>query len=136
MCPFCDGIGYEIIDGHDAKFRSTCRFCNGKGHNVVHKCSYCLGYGKILVDRTVVVPIPPGIVDGETIKVNVQHHQDDKMLGNIEEAQHIFITFRVEDSDYFTVDNENGIDIHSEATISLSQAIFGGTIKIDGLYTD
>src|SRR5699024_4311714 len=80
--------------------------------------------------------IPAGILDGETMKVNVDAAQDDLDLGLEERVQQMFITFRVDPSSYFTVDEENGVDLHSEATISLGQAIFGGRIKIDGLYTD
>lgn len=45
----------------------------------------------------------------------------------------IFITFRVEKSDYFKRD---GSDIHTDANISLSQAGLGGTIRIQGIYED
>lgn len=45
----------------------------------------------------------------------------------------IFITFRVEKSDYFRRD---GSDVHTDAEISLSQAVLGGTIRIQGIYED
>lgn len=44
-----------------------------------------------------------------------------------------FITFRVDKSDYFKRD---GADVHTEAEISVSQALLGGTIRIQGLYED
>lgn len=43
----------------------------------------------------------------------------------------IFITFRVEKSKYFRRD---GPDIHTDADISISQAILGGTTRIEGVY--
>lgn len=91
-----------------------------------------MGYGKSLIKRKLVLPVPPGIVDGETVKVTVDPADDDHVYGT-HEAQEIFITFRVEPSDYFNVD---GFDLHSDATISIAQAVFGGKIKIDGLYQD
>lgn len=45
----------------------------------------------------------------------------------------IFVTFIVEKSDYFRRD---GCDIHTDATISLSQAVLGGTIRVQGIYED
>lgn len=45
----------------------------------------------------------------------------------------IFITFRVSKSDYFRRD---GSDVHTTVPISLSQAILGGTVKIQGIYED
>lgn len=43
----------------------------------------------------------------------------------------VFITFRVEKSDYFRRD---GSDIHTDAVISISQAILGGTTRVQGIY--
>lgn len=45
----------------------------------------------------------------------------------------LFVTFRVEKSSYFKRD---GFDVHTEAEISVSQALLGGTIRIQGLYED
>lgn len=50
-------------------------------------------------------------------------------MGNKE----LFITFRVEKSDYFRRD---GPDVHTDAEISLSQAVLGGTIRVQGVYED
>ena len=67
--------------------------------------------------------------------MNIDPSDDDHAIGT-KDCQTIFITFRVDQSGYFRVDEENGIDLHSDATLSLGQAIFGGRIKIDGLYSD
>ena len=48
-------------------------------------------------------------------------------------GQEVFITVRVDDSDYFTRDK---YDVHTTAYISLSQAILGGIIRISGLHGD
>lgn len=61
-----------------------------------------------------------GIEDGQTVRMP---------LGKKE----LFVTFRVEKSDYFRRD---GADVHTEAEISVSQAVLGGTIRIQGLYED
>lgn len=45
----------------------------------------------------------------------------------------LFITFKVERSNYFRRD---GADVHTEANVSLSQAVLGGTIRIQGVYED
>lgn len=45
----------------------------------------------------------------------------------------LFVTFKVDKSDYFKRD---GADIHTEAEISVAQALLGGTIRIQGLYED
>ena len=43
------------------------------------------------------------------------------------------MTVRVEESDYF---RREGQDVHTQASISLSQAILGGVIRVSGLYED
>lgn len=66
------------------------------------------------------VPVPAGVEDGQTIRMPI---------GNKE----IFVTFRVEKSRYFRRD---GPDVHTEAGISLAQAVLGGTIRVEGVYED
>lgn len=61
-----------------------------------------------------------GVEDGQTMRVN---------MGSSE----VFVTFRVKTSEKFRRDKE---DIHSEAGISIVQAILGGAIKIPGIYED
>lgn len=70
--------------------------------------------------KKVTVPVPAGVEDGQTVRMAVGRKE-------------IFITFRVEKSRYFRRD---GSDVHTEAEISLSQAILGGTIRIQGVYDD
>lgn len=48
-------------------------------------------------------------------------------------SKYLFLHFRVEKSRYFRRD---GADVHTEAEISLSQAILGGTIRVQGVYDD
>ncbi|XP_013791198.2 protein tumorous imaginal discs, mitochondrial-like isoform X1 [Limulus polyphemus] len=45
----------------------------------------------------------------------------------------LFITFRVQQSDYF---HRDGADVHTDATISLSQAVLGGAVRVQGIYED
>jgi DnaJ family protein A protein 3 len=61
-----------------------------------------------------------GVEDGQTVRMPVGRKE-------------VFITFRVEKSDYFRRD---GADIHTDANISLSQAVLGGTIRVRGIYED
>lgn len=61
-----------------------------------------------------------GVEDGQTVRMPVGKKE-------------VFITFRVEKSDYFRRD---GADVHTDAEISLSQAVLGGTIRVRGLYED
>ena len=61
------------------------------------------------------IAIPGGIEDGQTLRMSIG--------GNKE----IFVTVRVEQSTYF---RREGFDVHSDAKISLSQALLGGIIRV------
>ncbi len=58
--------------------------------------------------------------DGQTVRMQVGQKE-------------VFITFRVEKSDYFRRD---GADIHTDAAITFSQAALGGAIRIQGIYEE
>lgn len=45
----------------------------------------------------------------------------------------LFVTVRVQKSPYF---KQQGADVHTDADISLSQAVLGGTIRVQGVYED
>jgi len=73
-----------------------------------------------LSKRKLSVPIPAGIADGQTLRLNVG-------------KQEVFVTVRVNESEYF---RREGYDVHTNANISISQAILGGIIRIKGLHED
>lgn len=45
----------------------------------------------------------------------------------------LFVTIRVQQSPYF---RQQGADVHTDADISLAQAVLGGTIRVQGVYED
>lgn len=119
-CQYCNGTGMETISTGPFVMRSTCRYCQGTRMYIKFPCNECDGKGQTVQRKRVTVPVPAGIEDGQTVRMNV---------GNKE----LFITFKVEKSRYFKRD---GPDIHTDAEISLSQAVLGGTIRIQGVYED
>merc|ERR1719167_1223133 len=119
-CQQCSGTGMETVSTGPFMMRSTCRRCHGKGTWNKNPCSQCNGHGQANHRKKVSVPVPAGIEDGQTVRMPV---------GNKE----VFITFKVEKSDYFT---RKGADVHTEAHISLAQAALGGTIRVQAIYED
>ncbi|XP_025088835.1 protein tumorous imaginal discs, mitochondrial-like isoform X2 [Pomacea canaliculata] len=119
-CHQCNGTGMETISTGPFVMRSTCRACGGARMIIKTPCTECAGKGKIILKKKVVVPVPAGVEDGQTVRMPV---------GN----QEVFITFKVAKSRHFRRD---GADIHSDALITLSQAILGGTIRIPGIHGD
>ena len=52
---------------------------------------------------------------------------------SIGQNREVFITVRVEESDYF---RREGYDVHTTASIGISQALLGGIISLTGLHED
>ncbi|XP_059056871.1 protein tumorous imaginal discs, mitochondrial-like isoform X2 [Achroia grisella] len=119
-CTYCNGTGMETFSRGPFVMRSTCRHCHGTRMLIKFPCTECEGKGQSVQRKKVTVPVPAGVEDGQTVRMAV---------GNNE----IFITFKVESSSYFKRD---GPDVHTDCTISISQALLGGTVRIQGLYED
>ncbi|KTF72269.1 hypothetical protein cypCar_00042395 [Cyprinus carpio] len=117
-CGSCNGTGMETVNTGPFVMRSTCRRCGGRGSVITSPCTACRGTGQTKQRRTVTVPVPAGIEDGQTVRMPVGKKE-------------IFITFRVQKSPIFRRD---GADIHSDVMISVAQAILGGTVRAQGLY--
>ncbi len=119
-CPQCHGTGMETVTTGPFMMRSTCRRCHGKGSWVKDPCKECRGSGLTRQRKKTVVPVPPGIEDGQTVRMAVGKRE-------------VFVTFRVAKSDYF---RRQGADVHTDATVSLAQAALGGTIRVQGIHED
>uniref|UniRef100_A0A8C6NJ61 DnaJ homolog subfamily A member 3, mitochondrial n=1 Tax=Nothobranchius furzeri TaxID=105023 RepID=A0A8C6NJ61_NOTFU len=117
-CNHCNGSGMETINTGPFVMRSTCRRCGGKGSVVSTPCTFCRGSGQTKQRKMVMVPVPAGVEDGQTVRMPVGKKE-------------IFITFRVQKSPVFRRD---GADIHSDVHVSVAQAILGGTVRAQGLY--
>ncbi|XP_066833639.1 dnaJ homolog subfamily A member 3, mitochondrial isoform X1 [Anser cygnoides] len=117
-CHYCNGTGMETINTGPFVMRSTCRRCGGRGSIITTPCLVCRGRGQTKQKKTVVVPVPAGVEDGQTVRMPVGKKE-------------IFITFRVQKSSVF---RRNGADIHSDLLISVAQAVLGGTARCQGLY--
>ncbi|KAH8402200.1 hypothetical protein KR009_010460, partial [Drosophila setifemur] len=119
-CQYCNGTGFETVSTGPFVMRSTCRYCQGTRQHIKYPCTECEGKGRTVQRRKVTVPVPAGIENGQTVRMQV----GDKEL---------FVTFRVEKSDYFRRD---GADVHTDVAISLAQAVLGGTVRVQGVYED
>ncbi|KAG5279452.1 hypothetical protein AALO_G00077930 [Alosa alosa] len=117
-CHSCNGTGMETVNTGPFVMRSTCRRCGGRGSVISSPCRSCQGTGQTKQKRTVMVPVPAGIEDGQTVRMPVGQKE-------------IFITFKVQKSPVFRRD---GADIHSDVLVSVAQAILGGTVRAQGLY--
>ncbi|XP_018353343.1 PREDICTED: protein tumorous imaginal discs, mitochondrial-like isoform X1 [Trachymyrmex septentrionalis] len=119
-CQYCNGTGMETISTGPFVMSSTCRYCQGTRTHIKFPCTECNAKGQTVQRKKITVPVPAGVEDGQTIRMAIGKKE-------------IFVTFRVEKSRYFRRD---GPDVHTDAEVSLAQAVLGGTIRVEGVYED
>jgi molecular chaperone DnaJ len=68
-CPVCHGSGLVSRDQGAFSFSEPCRECQGAGTVVQEKCPTCHGTGGVTKTRTLNVRIPPGVTDGQRIRI-------------------------------------------------------------------
>lgn len=119
-CGHCGGSGMEQVTQGPFVMRSTCRKCGGNGKIVTHPCTKCRGKGEVLQSKTLNVPVPAGVENNQTVRMRVG-------------TREVFITFRVSPSPIF---RRQGSDVHSDVTISITQALLGDVIKVPGIQNE
>jgi molecular chaperone DnaJ len=69
VCPQCGGSGEILVDQGPFSFSQVCPQCAGRGTIVTDPCPQCRGRGVERRRRDVKVRIPPGVDDGQRIRV-------------------------------------------------------------------
>lgn len=70
VCPECSGTGHVSRGaGGGFAFDEPCRECRGQGLLVDDPCPTCTGSGRSTTERSLTVRIPPGVSDGQKIRV-------------------------------------------------------------------
>ena len=129
-CSRCNGTGTIIVEQATILGRiqtqSSCPNCGGTGKTIDHKCSACRGEGKVKNDDPIVINIPSGIDDEQTLRVPLQ---GDAGINGGPNGD-LFITFKVKDHEFF---KRSGNDVSLEMPITFSQAALGASIEVDTL---
>jgi molecular chaperone DnaJ len=71
LCPQCGGQGRVAQQGFGGMFRmvTTCPNCHGRGSVIREYCAECGGTGRQMRKRVVTVKIPPGVHEGQAIRI-------------------------------------------------------------------
>jgi molecular chaperone DnaJ len=69
QCPVCSGSGQTMREQGGFAFPEPCRNCRGRGIVVDDPCPTCQGSGHATIVRTTQVRIPPGVHDGQRIRL-------------------------------------------------------------------
>lgn len=129
-CGACGGSGHVRVQQNTVfgSFASmhTCDACGGTGKLVKEPCSDCKGRGRVSQTRKIIVNVPAGIDNGQTLT----------MPGEGEAGQRggpsgdLYISIRVKPHKLFV---RKGYDLYLEMTVSLPVAMLGGEIQVPTL---
>lgn len=124
-CRNCQGQGQINHAQGFFMVQSTCAVCQGRGKTISASCSRCQGQGVGTEASTLTLTIPPGIQDGQTLRVQGKGEQ---VPGGT--PGDLYVSLHVAKDPRFT---RQGHDVSSEVFISYARAALGGEIEIDTL---
>jgi molecular chaperone DnaJ len=106
--------------------QQSCRGCGGAGVIITDPCSGCNGYGRITVQRTLEIKVPPGVDTGIVLGVEGEGEAGDPGAprGNLE------CVVRVKDHGLF---HRDGLNLVCQVPITFSQAALGAELEVPTL---
>ena len=129
-CPRCGGSGRlrQMARSVFGQFvhTSACPQCEGSGRIVEHPCETCSGAGRTLDERTLEVEVPPGIHDGQRIRLSGEGHAG--ALGG--RAGDLYVLVHIRSDERFV---REGNDIFSQADLTIVQAALGASVTVETL---
>jgi molecular chaperone DnaJ len=129
-CPTCEGAGrlQHVSRTAFGEFvrTQTCPRCGGSGRVVEHPCRECEGSGRIVEERTLEVEVPPGIHDGQQIRLSGEGHAGS--LGG--RAGDLYVQVRMRPDPRFV---REGNDLFSTVDLTMTQAALGTTVQVPTL---
>jgi molecular chaperone DnaJ len=100
-----------------------CGRCGGSGRIVEHPCEACSGAGRTLEDRSLELQIPPGIHDGQRIRLSGEGHAG--ALGG--QAGDVYVLVHIRPHDRLV---REGDDVYSTVDLTMTEAALGARATI------
>lgn len=129
-CSECGGRG-QLSRAQRTVFGSfvqvvTCGACEGSGTRVDKPCKSCEGRGRNRVRQTIEVRIPPGIDDGDRLRLGGQG----EVAARGGEAGDLFVEVHVRPHARFA---RHGSDLLAALPVDYATLVLGGTLSLDTL---
>jgi molecular chaperone DnaJ len=129
-CPACGGVGrlQQVSRTAFGEFvrSQTCQACGGAGHVVDRPCPDCEGSGRAVEERKLEVEIPPGIHDGQRIRITGEGHAGSP--GG--RSGDVYVQVRVRPDPRFV---REGNDIFCTVDLTMTDAALGTTVNVPTL---
>ena len=125
-CATCGGSGQVARGGGFFQMVSTCPQCHGSGQMITNPCRKCKGMGRVPKKRIVSVKIPPGVHEGQGVRVG---GEGEPGRGGGPRGD-LYCYVRVKPHEFLERDGNNLIAV---VPISFTQAALGTTIEVPTL---
>lgn len=125
-CNTCNGSGQIHMRQGFFSVQQTCSICQGTGEIISNPCEYCRGTGRVKKEKKILVKIPPGVDNGDKIKLN----NEGESGKNNATAGDLYIKISVKKHPLF---ERKGNDLYCEIPINFCMAALGGNIQVPTL---
>jgi molecular chaperone DnaJ len=120
-CRACQGKGQVVHAQGFFMVQTTCPQCRGSGKLIKDPCEDCRGRAVKQETSTLSVTVPPGVDDGQTLRLA---GKGEVAPGG---AGHLYVVLHVQGDERFKRDGE---DVLSEVPINFAKAALGGEIEV------
>ena len=129
VCSTCGGRGQVAQRGFGGMFQvvTTCPACLGQGSTVDKPCPTCDGSGRGTKKRNLTVKIPPGIHDGQAVRVRGEGEPGEQGASRGD----LLVYVRVKEHEFF---HRRENDLVLEVPISIAQAALGADVEVPTLF--
>jgi molecular chaperone DnaJ len=126
ICTTCNGSGVISRNQGAFGFSEPCTDCRGTGSIIEHPCPECKGTGVATRTRTINVRIPPGVQDGQRIRLP---GQGEAGLRGAPSGD-LYVTVHVKPDNVFGRDGEN---LTVNVPVSFTELALGTTLSVPTL---
>ncbi len=125
-CSTCGGVGQVRMQQGFFSVQQTCPACKGAGTTISDPCGDCHGRGRIRKTRTLSVKVPPGVDDGDRIRLSGEGEAG----RNGGPSGDLYVELRVLKHKIFDRDGSN---LSCEVPVSFAIATLGGEVELPTL---
>jgi molecular chaperone DnaJ len=126
VCPQCQGTGTVAEDQGFFSLSRTCPRCGGSGQVIPNPCERCGGSGTVRTTREFSVRIPPGVKDGQRIRLSGRGEPGP--TGS--RPGDLFVSVKVAPHRLF---GRKGSDLTLEVPVTFAEAALGANVKVPTL---
>ncbi len=125
-CSTCGGVGQVRMQQGFFSIQQPCPACKGAGTTIADPCDDCQGRGRVRKTRTLAVKVPPGVDDGDRIRLSGEGEAG----RNGGPPGDLYVEIRVNPHKLF---EREGANLSCEIPVSVATAALGGEVELPTL---